>query len=136
MSNIKFQKIEIGQKASIKKAFSETEIQLFVELSLDSNPVHLDEEFAKNSIFGKRIVHGFLYASLISGVIGTKLPGPGAIYLSQELKFLRPVYLDEEVTVEVVVIEKNEIKRTIGLETKCYKGDGVLVLSGLAKIKF
>jgi len=132
---ISFEDIEIGQSASLKRTFSEEDLILFSTLSMDVNPVHLDEVFAATTPFKQRIVHGFLYASLISGVLGTKLPGPGAIYLSQEMKFLRPVYLEEEVKATVTVLEKDALKKTVVFETICTKASGKMVLSGRAIIK-
>ena len=83
-------KLNIGQTASMSKTISEKDVFQFADLVQDHNPVHIDKEFAKNTFFGKRIVHGMLGSSLISAVLGTKLPGQGAIYLSQTLQFLAP----------------------------------------------
>lgn len=132
---IDFEQLTIGQTASSSRAFSEQDLEAFGRLSLDLNPVHFDEEFAKTTLFKTRIVHGFLYASLISGVLGTKLPGAGAVYVSQELKFLRPVYIGETITATVTIVEKDEAKKLLVLETVCTKENGVKVLSGTAKIK-
>ncbi len=127
--------IKVGQEAVIKKAFSEEEVITFSELSGDSNPIHLDKEFAANSFFKQRIVHGFLYSSLISSLLGTKLPGPGSIYLHQEMNFKKPVYFDEEVTAVVKVTDINHEKSLVYLSTLCYKGNSELVLEGKAIIK-
>ena len=81
--------LSLGQRASISKTISEQDVFQFANLVEDRNPIHIDKKFAENSIFGKRIVHGMFGSSLISAVLGTKLPGPGAIYLSQTLQFLR-----------------------------------------------
>lgn len=128
--------LKIGQEASISKSFSDKDVELFSKLSLDNNPVHLEDNFAAQTIFKKRIVHGYLYGSLISAVIGTQLPGPGSIYLHQEMNFKKPVYLDETVTATVKVTDINHEKSIIYLETVCVKNDDKqIVLEGKAIIK-
>ncbi len=109
--------IKIGDKAKVVKAFTKEDVQSFAELSTDKNPVHLDEEYAKNTIFKRNIVHGILVSSLISSVLGTKLPGEGSIYMSQELKFLKPVYIGDECTAEVEVLSKRDDKQILVLKT-------------------
>lgn len=126
---------KVGQEESIEKIFSENDVEIFSELSRDKNPVHLDEDFAKNSIFKKRIVHGFLYGSLISAVIGSKMPGPGSIYLHQEMNFKKPVYLNEKVTALVRITGFKPEKSLIYLDTFCYKNDNEIVIEGKAIIK-
>ena len=103
--------LKIGQKASFEKLVNSNDINIFSNLTGDFNPVHTDEKFAKESIFKKRIVHGFLTGSLISTVIASKLPGPGSIYLKQELKFLSPVFIGEIVKAEVTILEINSEKK-------------------------
>lgn len=127
--------IQTGDKASLKRTFSEQDVVDFAGLSLDHNPVHLDEGFAGQTIFRQRIVHGFLYSSLISAVIGTQLPGPGSIYMSQSMKFLRPVYIGEEVEAQVSVLEIDESKKRVRLETLCIKQNGEVVVQGEALIR-
>jgi 3-hydroxybutyryl-CoA dehydratase len=95
--------LKIGQVANYKKKISEKEINIFADITGDNNPVHLDEKFARFSIFKKRIAHGFLTGSLISTVIATKLPGPGSIYLNQSLKFLAPVFIGDIVNAQVTI---------------------------------
>ena len=89
---MKINELYVGQSASISRRFTSHEVELFSDLCMDKNPVHLDEEYARNSVFGNRIVHGFLTASLISGIIGSILPGNGSIYLNQNMNFRKPVY--------------------------------------------
>ncbi|MEL6198448.1 MAG: MaoC family dehydratase, partial [Pseudomonadota bacterium] len=89
--------IEIGMCRSIRKTVTDHDIRIFAEVSTDRNPVHLDEDYAQETIFGGRVAHGMLTASLISAVIGEQLPGHGSVYLGQSLKFLAPVRPDEEV---------------------------------------
>ena len=131
-----FQDLYIGQKASIQKTFSAADVALFAGVSLDVNPIHMSEGAAKDSLFGKRIVHGMLTASLISAVLGIQLPGPGTIYMGQELKFLAPVYLGDDITATVEIIELREDKKIVKLNTTCVNQDGKTVISGVATVKF
>jgi len=126
---------KIGQKARISKTISEQEVLQFADIVKDHNPVHIDKDFAKKSIFGRRIVHGMFGASLISAVLGTKLPGPGAIYLSQTLQFLAPVFIGDTITAKVKVIKIRNDKPIITLETSCYNQNEDLVLVGEAVLK-
>jgi len=125
-----------GDKAVLKKAFSEQDVRLFSELSTDDNPVHLDNEYAVNTQFGQCIVHGMLVSSLITGLIGGKLPGHGCIYLGQTLSFKAPVYVNEEVEASVEVIHIREDKPIATLKTLCHKADGTLAIEGEAVVKF
>ncbi len=125
--------LKIGQKASFEKLVNSNDINIFSNLTGDFNPVHTDEKFAKESIFKKRIVHGFLTGSLISTVIASKLPGPGSIYLKQELKFLSPVFIGEIVKAEVTILEINSEKKKILLLTECFVSEKK-VLTGKAEI--
>ncbi len=127
--------LSLGQKANISKTISEQDVFQFADLVEDHNPIHLDSKFAKNSIFGKRIVHGMFGSSLISAVLGTKLPGPGAIYLSQTLKFLAPVFIGDTIRAEVEVIEIRNDKPIITLKTSCHNQGDELVLMGEAVLK-
>lgn len=126
---------QIGQTASLKKAFSDEEVEAFSELTLDKNPIHLDEEYATQSRFGKRIVHGFLVGSLISAVFGTKLPGEGAIYLHQEMDFRKPVYHGDEITATVTITEINKGKSVLYFDTRCENQKGEIVIEGKAVLK-
>lgn len=131
-----FQDLKIGQKAYVQKTFSDADVTMFAGVSMDVNPIHMSEGYAKDSLFGKRIVHGMLTASLISSVLGIQLPGPGTIYLGQELKFMAPVYLGDDITAEVEIIELREDKKIVKLNTTCRNQDGKTVVSGLATVKF
>ena len=111
--------IWIASKVKFFKTFHQEDVEKFSEISGDNNPVHLDTNYASKTIFKKRVVHGFLTASLISAAIGTKLPGPGSIYLNQSLKFLAPVFPDEEVIVELTIKKINLEKRRIIIDTTC-----------------
>ena len=126
---------KVGDKATLSKTFTENEVKCFAEISLDDNPIHLDREYAEGTLFGQRIVHGILVASLLSGLMGGKFPGYGTVYLGQSLIFKAPVYIDEEVEASVEVIKIREDKPIITLKTKCVKSDGTVVLEGEAVVK-
>lgn len=131
-----YNKIKVGDSATVSKCFFEEDVVDFADLSTDNNPIHLDKQYAKHTVFKKNIVHGMLVSSLISSVLGTKLPGEGSIYLKQSLEFLKPVYFGEECTAEVKVVSKNDDKRILVLETSVTKEDGkTKVISGQAVIK-
>ena len=126
-------KIKIGQSAEFLKIISEEEIKKFAQLTGDNNPIHLDDQYAKKTMFKKRIAHGLLTASLISTVIATKLPGPGSIYLDQSLKFLAPVYIGDQIRIFVKVTKKNIEKRTVTLSTEAHVSEKK-VITGEARI--
>ncbi len=126
--------LEVGQKASMRKTITEADVSAFAQISGDTNPVHLDKEYAAKSMFKERIAHGMLTAGLISAVLGTQLPGVGCIYLSQSLKFLAPVKLGDTIEAEVEVIEKLEEKNRVRLRTVCRNQSGQVVIDGEALI--
>ncbi len=128
--------LKVGDKASISKAFSAADVEQFARLSLDANPLHLDEAAAAHSVFGQRVVHGALVASLFSALLGTKLPGEGAIYLGQNTKYKSPVFLDEEITATVEVIEVRESRKIARLKTTAVNSAGKTVIEGEATVKF
>lgn len=128
--------ITVGMSATIEKSVESADVELFARISGDVNPVHLDDEFAASTRFGKRIAHGLLVASYISAVLGTKLPGPGSIYLNQSLRFLHPVYLGDVITAEATVVNVRNDKPIITLSTKCRNQDGELVLDGEAVLLY
>jgi 3-hydroxybutyryl-CoA dehydratase len=130
--NSKERTFEIGQKASLSKVITIADIETFAGVTGDLNPLHIDEEIASKTRFKGRIAHGMLSAGLISAVLGTLLPGPGGIYLSQTLKFLKPVLPGDEITAEVKVVEWNSEKSILQLETSCRNQDGDEVLTGQA----
>jgi len=129
-----FEELTLGQQATVSRTITETDLRNFSGVSGDTNPMHLNEEFARSTPFGGCIVHGMLTASLISAVIGTKLPGPGCIYMSQSLKFLAPVRVGDTVYATAIVKELHAEKKRVVLDTKCYVGDTV-VIEGEALIK-
>jgi 3-hydroxybutyryl-CoA dehydratase len=124
--------IAVGRRASMTRRISDAEIRAFAELTGDSNPLHLDDAFAAKTRFGRRIAHGMLSAGMISAVLGTKLPGPGALYLQQTLKFVRPVYPDDTLTATVEVTAYREDRRMVTLRTTCTDQRGEMVLDGEA----
>lgn len=128
-----FSQLEINQTAEMTHTVSQQDIQTFADITGDNNPVHLDADFAATTQFERPIAHGMFGAGLISAVIGTKLPGPGCIYLDQQLKFRAPIYIGSEVTTRVTVLEKNERRSRITLKTECICNDKV-VISGEATV--
>lgn len=127
-------KLKVGDRATLTKSFSTEEVNEFAQLSLDNNPIHLDEEFAATSMFGQRIVHGMLVASLFSGLLGQNLPGIGGIYLGQKLSFKAPVMIDEEITASVEIINVRPDKPIITLKTVCTNRAGKIVIDGEAVV--
>jgi 3-hydroxybutyryl-CoA dehydratase len=123
-----------GMTAVMSKTVTEGDILMFAGVSGDTNPIHLSENFAKGSMFEGRIAHGMLSASFISALIGTRLPGPGSVYMSQSLKFLAPVRAGDTVDARVTVAEINVEKSRITLHTQCMVGAEV-VIEGEALIK-
>lgn len=131
-----FENLQIGQKASITKTFEDKDVREFADVSLDVNPIHLDEEAAKKSIFGRRVVHGIATTGLISAVIGNKLPGAGSIYMGQTLRFTAPVYLGDTVTATVEITNLRADKHIVTLSTTCTTQDGRTVITGEATVKY
>ncbi len=124
----------VGQQASHSRRISEEDVARFADISGDRNPLHLDDDFAKETRFGRKIAHGMLVASLISTVLGSKLPGPGTIYLSQTIKFTGPVFLGDTIKATVTVVDVKEHKPIVTLETHCTNQDGKVVLEGEAVV--
>ena len=125
-------KFKLGDSAFFSKKITDTDIQQFADVSGDHNPLHLDDEFAKQTRFGRRIAHGMLGASLISAVIANELPG--SIYLGQTLKFVAPVFPDDTLTAKVTVVSIREDKPIVKLETICTNQHGETIIRGEATI--
>ena len=125
--------LEIGMTRYLRKEVTDRDIELFAEVSTDRNPVHLDDDYARDTIFEGRIAHGMLTAGLISAVIGEQLPGHGTVYLGQSLKFMAPVRPGDVVYAEVKVAAIDHARRRVTLETHCAVGDTV-VLKGEALV--
>ena len=128
-------KLKIGDSASIIKRFVEEDILIFSELSQDKNPIHLDSNFASKTNFGRKIVHGMLIASLFSGLLGEKLPGKGTIYLGQTITFIKPVFINEEVTASVEIQYIRKDKPIYTLKTICETKLNGIVVDGEAIVK-
>lgn len=131
ISNIIYDNLNIGDSESYTMVLTDEIVKGFADLTGDYNPVHLDEEFANNSIFKKRIGHGLWASSLISTVLGTRLPGAGTIYLEQKLNFLKPVFIGDTVTARITLSEKLN-KGKVVFECVVTNGDGLDVISGMA----
>lgn len=130
MKGKKINQINIGDEAKFTKTISEQDVYSFAGIVGDFNAIHINKEYAKNTIFKERIAHGILGVGLISTVIGTYLPGEGTIYLSQNTKFIKPVYFGDNITANVKVIEKDETKNKIKLYTKCINQNKEIVIEG------
>lgn len=129
--------LEIGSSASFTKTITEYDVYAFAGVTGDFNPVHINEEEAKKSIFGHRIAHGMLTGGLISAVLGNKMPGAGTVYLEQNLKFISPVYIGDTCTACVKIIEiLNKEKGIYKLETKVVNQDEKTVSKGYAVVKY
>ena len=132
--NTPFDQIQLGQSAEYTRKINEQDIEKFAAVSGDYNPIHMDETYAKDSIFKKRIAHGLLSASFISSVLSNQLPGPGSIYLDQELHFKVPVRIGDEIRAKVEVIAKDDRTKRITLSTTCRNQRNTIVLEGKAVV--
>jgi len=133
IQNITYDEIYPGQTVEMVRNLTKKDIALFGYMSGDVNPAHFDKEYAKDTIFKDVIAHGMWSGSLISAVLGTQLPGPGTIYLNQNLKFAGPIYVGDQITVKVTVLEKKE-KNKVVLECKCINQDNKVVTMGTAEV--
>ncbi|HWR06240.1 MaoC family dehydratase [Sporomusa sp.] len=127
-----YDQIEIGESASITKTITEADIVNFAGIIGDFNPIHVDEEFAKATVFGKRLAHGMLTASFISTLMGRCMPGTNGLYLSQEIKFLKPVLVGDTITAYAEIIEKIDAKRRLIIKTTVSNQRGEMVIDGKA----
>ncbi len=126
--------IKVGDTASFEKTVSETDVYLFAGITGDLNPAHINQRESEETMFKGRIAHGILGAGFISSVLGMQLPGPGTIYLSQDLKFLSPVRIGDTIKAVAEVIEVNEEKNKIKLRTYCINQEGKIVIEGTALV--
>ena len=131
-----YDKLKVGDKDSVSKVVTGEDVADFARISLDNNRVHLDEEYAKTTPFGRRIAHGMFGAGLISAALGTKLPGYGTIYMGQNLKFMAPVFLGDTIPAWVEVVEKIDAKKRLKLKTWVENQDGKVVIDGDALVMF
>ena len=127
-------RLTVGQSASLSRTITEADVAAFAQFTGDRNPVHLDEDYARTTRFGRRIAHGMLSASLIGTLLGVQLPGPGSVYLSQDLKFRAPVFIGDTVTARVEVVRIRDDKPLVTLATTCHNQHGELVIEGQAVI--
>ena len=124
--------LRIGETRQFAKTISESDVYGYAGITGDLNPAHINEEYARNTFFRTRIAHGMLTAGFISAIIGTKLPGPGTIYIGQNLKFKAPVRIGDTITASVEVTEIIKEKNRVKMKTTCMNQDGTLVLDGEA----
>jgi 3-hydroxybutyryl-CoA dehydratase len=129
-----FEELLVGQSNEFGKTITETDVGLFAGITGDFNPVHVNAPAAESSRFGSRIAHGMLSASMVSTVLGMKLPGPGTIYLSQTVRFTKPVYIGDTITARVEIVELIPAKRRVRLVTTCMNQHGDMVLEGEAMV--
>ena len=134
MKGKKIEDLKIGDAAEFSKTISETDIYLYAGLSGDFNPAHVDEAYAQKTFFKTRIAHGLIAAGLISAILGTRLPGPGTVYIKQELNFLAPVRIGDTISARVEVIEILQKQKRVRLKTTCSNQKGKVVLDGEALV--
>lgn len=130
----KIDEIQTGDRAEFSKTISESDIYLYAGITGDFNPVHVNQAYAEKSFFQSRIAHGLLPAGFISTVIATKLPGPGTIYVKQELSFTAPVYIGDTITASVEVLEIDPSKNRVILKTICENQENKVVIKGQALV--
>jgi 3-hydroxybutyryl-CoA dehydratase len=130
-----FNSIKIGDSAYDTKIILDENVKIFAEITGDLNPIHVDDEYAKKSIFKRKIAHGAYVTSFFSNILGTKLPGEGTIYMQQDSKFMRPVFIGDTITLTVTVEEIFPEKLRIKLSTTATNQDGVLVIKGHALVQ-
>ena len=127
MQGLFLEDLNVGQQAMFGRTVTDADIAAFAGVSGDTNPIHLHDGFAKTTRFGQRIAHGMLGASYISTVIGTRLPGPGAVYVSQSLAFMAPVLVGDTITAVATVSAIDVERRRVTLKTQCLNGDKVVI---------
>ena len=127
MNGLYLEDLKVGMSAMFGKTVTEADIVAFAGVSGDTNPIHLHDGFAKSTRFGQRIAHGMLSAGFISAVIGTKLPGPGSVYISQTMNFMAPVLIGETITAVATITAIDERRRRVTLKTQCLNGDKVVI---------
>lgn len=128
------EELKVGDASEFAKTISESDIYLYADVTGDANPVHINEAYAQKTFFKTRIAHGMLVAGFISTVLGNKLPGPGTVYIKQELSFLAPVRIGETITARAEVVEMMTEKNWVRFKTTCVNQDGTIVLDGEALV--
>lgn len=127
--------LKVGDQASFAKTISESDVYMFAGITGDLNPAHVNKVEAENGIFHRQVAHGMLVASLISTILGMQLPGPGTIYMGQELKFVRPVFPGDTVTATATVESIDPVKKMVRLRTVCTNQEGKNVIEGYANAR-
>ena len=131
MKAVKFSELEVGMKGEYSKKITQDDLDKFISICNDVNPIHVDSEFAKNAKFKDKIAHGILVSSLISTVVGTKMPGPGSVWLDQNLKFLLPVHVNDTITaISEILVKINERQQVI-VRTTCVNQNNEVVIEGV-----
>jgi acyl dehydratase len=134
IENRTFDEIEVGDSVGLERTLTWRDIELFAVMSGDVNPAHVDEEYARSDIFHGIVAHGMWGASLISALLGTRLPGPGTIYLEQTLRFRHPITIGDTITVSVSVASKDQTSHRVVLDCRCVNQRGETVIDGTAKV--
>ncbi|WML37138.1 MaoC family dehydratase [Clostridium sp. OS1-26] len=134
MQGLTIDQIKVGDKVSVEKTISETDVYLFAGITGDLNPAHVNQAASEKTMFKSRIAHGILVSGFISACLGMHLPGPGTIYMGQQLKFTAPVYIGDTIKAEVEVIEMNIEKNRVKLRTVCTNQNGKVVVDGEALV--
>lgn len=135
MNSRDISEIQVGDHESFSKTITETDVYLFAGITGDMNPIHVNRSYAATTKFARPIAHGILSVGLISKVLGTQLPGPGAIYLNQTITFTKPVFIGDTVTANVEVIDKDTEKKRLRLRTWCQNQEGDVLMEGEASLK-
>ena len=131
MKAVKFSELKVGMKGSYTKQITQEDVDKFISICNDVNPIHVDEEFAKNAKLPSKIVHGILVSSLISTVVGTKCPGPGSVWLDQNLKFLLPVRINDTITATSEILVKINERQQVIVRTTCVNQNNEVVIEGV-----
>jgi|SRR3989344_6185100 len=131
MKAVKFSELEVGMKGSLTKTITQDDLDKFISICNDVNPIHVNEEFAKNAKFKNKIAHGILVSSLISTAVGTKMPGPGSVWLDQSLKFLLPVYVGDTITATSEILVKIKDRQQVVVRTTCTNQNNEVVIEGV-----
>ncbi|AKA69759.1 MULTISPECIES: MaoC family dehydratase [Clostridium] len=134
MQGLSIDEIKLGDKVFVEKTISETDVYLFAGITGDLNPAHINQVASEQTMFKGRIAHGILVTGLISTCLGMYLPGPGTIYMGQQVKFTAPVHIGDTIRAEVEVIEMNVEKNRVKLKTVCTNQDGKVVIDGEALV--
>ena len=134
LENVTYDELSVGQSARLLRTLTQADIQAFAAVSGDTNPAHLNPEYANDTLFHGVIAHGMWGGALISALLGTQFPGPGTIYLEQNLKFVKPVRIGDTLTVTATVVSKDDEKKRAELDCQVINQKGAVVLHGTARV--